>query len=98
MHGGKKHSRGWWLAAGLVLCIGLVGCATGGRSLDTIRGRAASDPVVRGPDIPLVPIPPPPLGVPETAGTVRGSAASPVAAPLPEVPVSAPTRVATIAP
>ncbi len=71
----------WW-RMGLALCgsLALAGCVTMGRPIDRLVARA---------DIPLVPVPPPPLGRPETAPavTARSAAAdAPRPAPRNDVP------------
>jgi hypothetical protein len=99
MHCRKKLA---WLGAGLCVAVGLIGCGvTTGRSLDSLRTRAAGDPLVRGPDIPLVPVPPPPLGRPDAPGPIVPTGAVAPAAPTPPpsspaVFPSAPAGTATL--
>jgi hypothetical protein len=94
MHGGKKLIG---VGAALGLWVGLAGCTTSGRSLDTIRGRAASEPMVRATDIPLVAVPPPPLGAPAAGPTSAAPAPPPPAPPPSAPPPPAPPPLATSA-
>jgi hypothetical protein len=88
MHRSKKLV---WPAFGLCICVALIGCVNMGRPVDTVRGRSAAVYPTRGSEVPLVPVPPPPLGKPDLAGAgdVRPAAGaiSPVSA---SVPVSTP--------
>jgi hypothetical protein len=61
----------WLVVVGGSVC--LVGCITTGQPLERVR---------RGSDIPLVPVPPPPLGRPDASpAVVRASSRSPASAP-----------------
>ena len=80
-----------WFGLGLGACVGLIGCMVPGRSLDTLRGRG--EPMAGGAEVPLVPVPPPPLGRAETAP----DAVSPVSALTPldaSIPPPSPIRPA----
>jgi hypothetical protein len=95
MHCGMKLA---WIGTSLCVTVGLIGCVTTGRSLDSLRTRAAGDPVARGSEFPLVPVPPPPLGRPDTPGPiVPASAVAPApSAPTPSspaVPASSPAAL-----
>ncbi len=73
---------------GMAACAVLAGCGTIGRPIDSARVRAAGSSVARGePEVPLVPVPPPPLGseakVPPPSSSVPSSPAPPPAAPVP---------------
>jgi hypothetical protein len=74
-----------WLLAGIALggSVALAGCVTMGRPIDRL-GR---------PDIPLVPVPPPPLGRPEAPAAGAPAPARP-ASPSESRPAAAPTRAA----
>jgi hypothetical protein len=84
MLGGKKLM---WLAAALGLGLGVAGCMGPGRSLDGVRARPAGDSLVRTTDdVPLVPVPRPPLGVPDAPGAPPDPV-TPVSARAPTLPV-----------
>jgi hypothetical protein len=71
--------RGKWflLGSGLAGCLALIGCMTMGRPLDTVRAHSASEAATKTPpEVPLVPVPPPPLGAAEPASPI-----TPVSAP-----------------
>jgi hypothetical protein len=84
MRAGKRLLAG----IGLSGCLTLMGCVTMGRPIDRVART----------DIPLVPVPPPPLGRPETPPAAINPVRPDVPPAPPMVPIPPPSRPATSTP
>ncbi len=82
MHRGKRR---FWALLGLGACVSLLGCVTTSSPAVDMRS-PRSDGFARAPDVPLVPVPPPPLGKEEKDGAPP--AAKPASPPTSSPPAA----------